>query len=203
MTRLVLVVAVAALGAGCAGTRSASHPAPAPAQAQASGTSPGTGSHGMSPEMTARCPMAVPGTQVTAADTPDGVAVTFTTSSPEAVPDLRARIHAMADRYERRHASGQAMQDGPPSGDREAGSAGSGSPGGQQMPAPSRAVVEDVDGGSRVTITPNDPSELETLRAHVMQRVAHMQETGSCDMGNGHADRGNQAPEQGVPSPQR
>jgi hypothetical protein len=157
----------------------------------------------MSSAMMARCPMAVPGTEVFAEDTPDGEAVTFRTSSPEAVPDLRARIHAMADRYERRHASGQAMQDGPPSGDREAGSAGSGSPGGQQMPAPSRAVVEDVDGGSRVTITPNDPSELETLRAHVMQRVAHMQETGSCDMGNGHADRGNQAPEQGVPSPQR
>jgi TusA-related sulfurtransferase len=197
---LVLGVALAAFGSGCAGARSAqaSRAEPPPAQPQAqtdaqpSGGGPDTGGRGMHHGAMMQCPMEVPGTQVSVADTPEGEVVTFTTSSPDAVPDLRARIHAMADRYERRHESGQAgmMHDGTsPGGEGGAGSAGSGSPDEQQAPsraqtpAPSRAVVEDIEGGARIDITPNDPADVEQLRAAIRARVAQMQETGSCAMG--------------------
>lgn len=215
MTRAgwVLVVAFAAFGAGCAGARSsrASRTAPPPAESQAqaqtdareSGGASGMGSQGMHEGMTMQCPMAVPGTQVAAEDTPEGEAITFTTTSPDAVPDLRARVHAMADRYERRHASGQAgtMPEGDSSGDESgAGSAGSGSADADQMPtpapAPSRAVVEDVEGGARVTVTPNDPADLEHLRSSIRERVAYMQDTGSCGMRHEHGAQGQQQDEQ-------
>ncbi len=203
MTRLglwTMGVAVAALGVGCAGARSeqASHTAPPPEEPQAAAAPPGS-----APDATPggpmhhgammQCPMDVPGTQVSAADTPEGESVTFTTSSPDAVPDLRARIHAMADRYERRHARADAQEEaqgGTGDGDESAaGSAGSGSPDAEGTPAhesaPSRAVVEDIEGGARIDITPNDPADLDQLRTTIRDRVASREETGSCPMAHG------------------
>ncbi len=198
---LVVAVAVAVIGVGCAGTRSAeaSRTAPRPEQPESAAATPGnpaeSGGEAQRPPMhgggTMQCPMEVPGTQVSAADTPEGESVTFTTSSPDAVPDLRARIHAMADRYERRQQEmqSQAGQGGAAEGGgAEAGSAGSGSAEPQQAPARragSRAVVEDIEGGARVDITPNDQAEVDRLRTAIRNRVAQMQETGSCAMGQG------------------
>ncbi|HET8539629.1 MAG TPA: hypothetical protein VFL83_07130 [Anaeromyxobacter sp.] len=234
------VVAVAAVAAGCTGSRYSrqasrqpSQPAPAPAESRA----PSAGRAMVMP-----CPMSVPGTDVAAEETPDGEALTFTTTSPQLVPDLRERVHAMADMHNRHHHGGQmgtqgmhgdahagmrgearqgategephagvngeagggmqgeaqggtthggagAARGGTGSGEMGAGSAGSsegsheGTDAHARMPPPSRAVVEDVDGGARLTLTPDDPADLDRLRTAIRAHAEHMQHTYSCSMG--------------------
>ncbi len=277
MTRVVsvLAVAVAAIGTGCMGTTHASRSGAASAQTQ---PSPGqwagqgqaqapTGQGGMGMGMMAQCPMAVPGTQVAATDTPDGEAITFTTTSPDAVQELRNRVHAMADMHNQHHAGGQMGMSGETHGGAgsagagmqgdEHGSAGvgekdagtvhgdlqneghdtasggdtnetgegsagsgqgsevqgsgstgssdSGSMGGSaatgsetehthMMKHPSHAVVEDVDGGARVTVTPDDPADLQRLQTAVRSHVARMSQTGSCGMGERTMQQGQPQP---------
>ncbi len=104
----MVVLALAAVGAGCMGTTHtsrASAPSRAAAEPQGGMAPSRPGGMGM---MEGPCPMAVPGAQVVASDTPAGEAITFTTTSPDAVPELRSRVVAMADMYNRHHASGQA-----------------------------------------------------------------------------------------------
>jgi hypothetical protein len=131
------------------------------------------------------CPMAVPGTQVSAADTAGGEAITFTTT-PDALADLRSRVGAMADMHNQHHQGGgadsmhaggmQGMHGGMMGG-------GAGAMHGGMMPPPSRAVVEDVAGGARIVVTPNDPADLDPLRTTLRAHAQHMQETGQCGMG--------------------
>ncbi len=252
----MVVLALAAAGAGCMGTTHASRRAEAPPQAAATPAETGAGAAQGMPEqgmgMMGECPMAVPGTQVAAADTPDGESVTFTTTSPDAVADLRNRVRAMADMHNRHHAGGQmGMQGGAGmqgdtsggtsmgSSESESGSAGAeaspdqGSAGSGQgsdeagggdtgmgstgsadagadqgagapmhermMSHPSHAVVEDVDGGARVIVTPDDPADLERLRAAVRSHTERMSETGSCGMGR----MGHGMPQEQQPPPQQ
>ena len=133
----------------------------------------------------AMCPMAVPGTQLAATDTEDGEAVTFTTS-PDQASELRARVHAMADMHNRHHQAGatDGMHGGMPHGGAMGGGSmgsGGGGPMGM-MPPPSRAAVEDVVGGARLVVTPNDPADLEALRSAVRMHSERMQQTGTCAM---------------------
>ena len=114
--------------------------------------------------MMAMCPMSVPGTQVYAADTANGEALTFTTA-PDQVPELRIRVHAMANMHNQRHGG---MGGGPAMG-------------GMMMPPPSRAWVEDVENGARISISPNDSADLEKLRSAVRMHATHMQQHG-CSM---------------------
>lgn len=111
--------------------------------------------------------MSVPGTQVYAADTSNGEALTFTTTSgPEPRAELRVRVHAMANFHNQRHAGtggGQAV-----------GAA-------MSMPPPSRAWVEEVEDGARISMTPNDPADLQKLQSAVRMHAAHMQRHG-CGM---------------------
>lgn len=107
------------------------------------------------------CPMMSPDTKVSAVDTADGVAMTFTTSGDPA--GLRARARAMADMHNRMHA-------------------GSGSAGpGMRAMVPSQATAEDIPNGARIVLRPNDPSQLATLRAQARDRATRMQ-SGNCPM---------------------
>lgn len=191
MTRILasLSVALAAAATGCMGARGG-HSTQAPATAGPSvpvRPAPAESGAGMP-----ACPMAVPGTQVAAADIPDGVSITFTTADPRQVPELRSRVHAMAAMHERHHHAGAddvehhgGMHHGSMHGEGTHGGMGSAGPGAPQhagMPPPSRAVAEDVDGGARVVVTPEDPADLERLRSAVRMHAQHMQESGRCGM---------------------
>jgi hypothetical protein len=135
------------------------------------------------------CPMAVPGAQIAAADTPDGESIMFTTS-PDRAAELRARVHAMADMHNRHHQGGgmEGMRDGMQHGGMMMGdgSTGGSVPGAHHMammPPPSHATVEDIDNGARIILTPNDPGDLEKLRSAVRVHADHMRDSGTCEMG--------------------
>lgn len=125
------------------------------------------------------CPMAIPGTQVSAADTPNGESITFTTS-PDQAADLRARVAAMADMHNRHHGDGM----GSMHGDMKHGQMMGGGEHMGMMPPPSHAAVEDVEGGARIVVTPNDPADLDGLRSTVRIHAEHMQKSGTCEMGH-------------------
>lgn len=181
MTRMAWVAAASTLiiTSACMAHHVADAHSPA-SPGTASVTSPGTPS-GMSADV---CPMAVPGVQLSAADTQDGEAVTFTTSA-DRMADLRARVHAMADMHNRHHQAGEGgMHHGNHGDAMGGGSTGSGGDShAMMMPPPSRAAVEDVAGGARLVVTPNDPADLEPLRAAVRTHAEHMRQTGTCGMG--------------------
>jgi hypothetical protein len=52
---------------------------------------------------------------------------------------------------------------------------------------PSKARVEDVDGGARIVLTPNDPAQLAELREHVQHHAEMMKKDGGCPMMHGGA----------------
>jgi len=185
MTRglATLSVALTTTGIACMGGHAASRP-PATSSAQAATGAPG----GMEAMPIGACPMAVPGTQVAVAETRDGEAVTFTTS-PDRAGDLRTRVHAMADMHNRHHQGGGGME-GMHGGMHHGGTMDGGSMGSPvggdamaMMPPPSRASVEDVEGGARIVVTPNDPGDLDRLRSAVRMHAEHMRESGTCEMG--------------------
>lgn len=113
------------------------------------------------PGMLQMCPMTVPGTQVYAADTAEGSALTFTTA-PEQVAELRIRVHAMGNMHNQRHQ----------------GAGGDERTRGRKMPPRSRAWVEDVENGARLSMTPNSPADLLELQSSVRAHAAHLQRHG-------------------------
>ncbi len=145
------------------------------------------------------CPMAVPGTQVAASDVADGEVLTFTTGSGD-VEELRRRVRAVAEMHNRHHATGTGP--GHMHGDmgHDGGMMGGGMMGGSlmdgsqaagghgmgrmMMPPPSRASVEDIEGGARIVMTPNDLADLDELRSTVRMHVQEMQQHG-CEMMGG------------------
>jgi hypothetical protein len=240
-----MAIAIAAVATGCMGTRHASRGSSPTAQTQTQ-TQPSQGQwqgqggatadqRGTGMGMMEQCPMTVPGTQAAAEETPDGEAITFTTSSPDAVTELRSRVHAMAEMHNRHHAGGQMGMSGgmqqDEAGQGSAGSTGAGSePGmgsgsgesrtgsgssgsgmesgsaGSQGARPmhtSRAVVEDVDGGARVTVTPEDPADLQRLQTAVRSRVERMNASGSCGMGDRTMQQGDGQQEELQPGEQQ
>jgi hypothetical protein len=138
--------------------------------------------------------MEVPGTQVATVDTPDGASVTFTTS-PDRAAELRSRVRAMAQMHDthdqdregmRGGEHHRAMHLGEENPDTMNGPAGTGSAADQgmpMMPPPSRATVEDVEGGARMVVTPNDPADLDRLRSALRTQTQRMQQTGQCGHG--------------------
>jgi len=109
--------------------------------------------------MMAMCPMSVPGTQVYAADTANGEALTFT-AAPAQVAELRIRVHAMANMHNQHHG--------------DLGGQGTGA----TKPPPSSAWVEDVENGARIAMTPTDPADLLKLQSAVRMHAAHLQQHG-------------------------
>ena len=184
MNRWILgTAALALVGVGCshgsASQASASSAQPAPTQEQAQGA--------MASRMAAMCPMTVPGTQVSAADTETGEALAFSTSSPDQVSELRTRVHAMADMHNQRHSgdTGAAGATGQGGMGAEQGTGMGGDTSGMHMPPPSTATVEDTDTGARLVVTPKDPTQLAQLQSTVRSHAEMMQQQGSCGMMGG------------------
>lgn len=139
------------------------------------------------------CPMAMnmANTQITTADTTDGIAIVFATTGD--VADLRARVRKIADMHNRmagemgsvhgEGAQGGGMQAGGMQGDGMHCDQGGGMHGmgmGAKL-IPSRASVEDVPGGARLVLVPADASQLEVLRQQARMWVEMMQR-GQCPM---------------------
>ena len=159
--RLLTVITTSVVLA-CGGSKSQpTAPQPPPSEAHAHGEAGGMG--GM-------CPMEVPDTKVSAEDTQDGVAVTFTTTGD--VSQLRQRVHHMAEMHE------HMMQGG------MSGSASMGSDHMMKM-VPSTARAEDIEGGARIVLTPKDPAQLAELRAHAHEHASQMA-SGHCPMMEHH-----------------
>jgi hypothetical protein len=115
--------------------------------------------------------MAVQGTTVSPADTPDGVALTFVTNTTR-VDDVRQRVRAMAEMHNRQYAAAAASSGtgmGTGSGDR-------------MMTPPSSANVEDVPGGSRLMIRATRPEDVSRLRASMRDEADRMQREGCTAM---------------------
>ena len=113
--------------------------------------------------MLATCPMAVPGTEVSATDAVNGETITFTTKGQ--VTELRNRVREMAAIHNQHHAVSKAPE---------------GMLGGDTM-SPSFATVIDVENGSSILLTPSHPADLQKLQADVRMR-AHRMRLNGCGM---------------------
>ena len=175
MTRrslLTLALALALAGAACT-HRGATASAP-----QASTATAAQG-------MEAMCPMTVPDTKVSAEDTATGAALTFTTT-PDHVQALREKVAAMAEMHNRHHAGAGGhgdMQGSAGAGGMHGGMHGSmhGGTGMEGGMVAARASAEDVEGGARLVLTPNDPADLPKLQSMVRAHAEHMEQSG-CPM---------------------
>lgn len=174
VTNSILLCAFAvgtALSIGCA--RSGARHPPAGAAARAENTEHTR--HGGGQGMMEMCPMKVPGTTATVADTADGVAISFTTSGD--VAELRRRVHHMAEMRDRHHGMmGEGMM-----GDRKENVPPPGTSRPMEMMVPSIATVEDVERGARIVLVPKDPDRLSVLRQHARDHVGSMSR-GECPM---------------------
>jgi len=155
MTRsLLAATSVLAVLIGCAHSPSSTTLSSPPAIAHAPGPSDA---------MLATCPMAVPGTEVSATDAVNGETVTFTTKGQ--VTELRNRVREMAATHNKHRAVGKAPE---------------GMLGGETM-SPSFATVLDVENGSSILLTPSHPADLQKLQADVRMR-AHRMRLNGCGM---------------------
>lgn len=166
--RSAIIAVLALAAASCASSQAPDRSTPS-SRPYAAGGGPGG--------MAEMCPMAVPGTTVSAQDTPSGEAVTFATSSSQ-VDELRRRVRAMADMHNSHHAGGEAQGMGHGAMDHGMMRGGGMHGGGTTMPPASRARVDDVEGGARLDVTPRDPAAVEQLRSAVRTHVEHMQKDG-------------------------
>ena len=132
-------------------------------------------------KMAAMCPMAVAGTQVSAADTSTGEALTFRTTSPDQVGELRTRVRAMADMHNQHHGPGGMHEAMHQNGGMMSGG---GAMANMPMPPPSTAKVEDTDAGARLVLTPTDPAQMAQLQSAVRGH-ADMMQKGGCGMMKG------------------
>jgi hypothetical protein len=128
----------------------------------AQNNSPAAGTMGMNQaQMMQACPVKVEGTTVEAADTTDGVAVTFA-AKPAGVADLQQRVERMANM----HAAMGNMQMS------------------QQKMIPGTVKYEALPTGARLTLKPNDPAKLKEFRQQVRSHVEQMKK-GDCTMMQG------------------
>jgi len=153
-------------------------------------TGMGTGMAGG--KMATMCPMAVPGTQVSAADTSTGETLAFTTTAPDQVAELRTRVHGMADMHNQHHASAGGMHDGMHEHGGMMGGGGD-AMANMPMPPPSTATVEDTDSGARLDLTPKDPAQKAELQSAVRGH-ADMMQKGGCGMMKGMQQPGGSPP---------
>jgi hypothetical protein len=110
------------------------------------------------------CPLGVDGAEVVVEDTPQGVALTFTTSAEKA-DELRTRGRHSANMYGPRKA-----------GEGHEGRHASGGHHGlmpMQMP-PAYALAEDVENGIKIRLFPVDDADVAVLRARARERAVAM-----------------------------
>lgn len=153
-TSRAVVLAVAALGAAAACTKNERPPTALTAGevATAQPSAPDDA-----------CPVLVPGTTVTTANTKDGVEATFTTEGD--VIDLRRRVAAMADAI---RTSSSLEPGSQTTGDHELA-----------MP-PSHVQLTPVEGGARLRLTPRDAHMLDQLRLDMHRRAVIMSVGRTC-----------------------
>jgi TusA-related sulfurtransferase len=118
----------------------------------------------------AHCPNAVQGAKTAIADAPGGVALTITATDAAAMADIRARTQALLDAQKNQ---------GP-----TVHHTGTGEGGGLLGRCPivlkdTTIVVENVDQGSKVTVTAKDPAELDWLRRETRDRAEDLEAAGS------------------------
>ncbi|MCC6556706.1 MAG: hypothetical protein IT372_27410 [Polyangiaceae bacterium] len=164
------VVAAGAALAGCAPSGSArAEPAASAAAPPPPGQDPGAqgmGAQGAGPMSGPWCPTQVEGATVAPVDVERGAALDFKTSTGD-VAELRRRVRAMAEMQNQR-GGGMGM------------GRGMGRGGGMGMFA-ATASAEDIEGGARLVLLPNDPAQLEALREHTRLRAERMA-LGQCPM---------------------
>jgi len=127
------------------------------------------------------CPTTVPGASAVVADTKDGVALTITSKEASAATDIRERARALAATVSAPRAGGRGGGgggDGNGGGDGTGGGGGAGGGGGGGMgkcPVVVRGVsieVADTTNGAIVTMRPNKPRDLDSVRNQVHSRLA-------------------------------
>ena len=113
------------------------------------------------------CPMSVPGTLVSAVDTPTGIILTFTTSTDK-VDDLRRRVHHTTNMHNAK------VTEGAP---------GYGAGHKQGVGASTFATGEaaDVPGGARISFSAEKPRDVAMLRAKVRKHAQRLS-SGDCSM---------------------
>lgn len=168
-TQLMIGIAAIMAGSlGACGTKNGAQPEPVVATAApAAAPRPEPGEKLASPE----CPLQIPGTTVTSADVEGGVALAFTTLTGDAA-ELRRRVQRMTETHHQHHTGG-VMGMGPPS----------------------TASSEDIEGGARLILKPQDPAQLEALRQHARSHAARMAE-GECPMASRLGERTSASPRQ-------
>lgn len=159
-TRVTLITALALGLVACAET--SSHPAADPASVK-------------SAEATRSCPFGVKGAQVLVSDTNDGVTMTFSTT-PDKLDDLRERVADAAAM----HGPGEQVGKGhdPSMPGARHGDGGNHGLKAMQFP-PMRAVADKVDGGVRLTLSAQVPTDAPAIQAKARERAKAMAE--SCD----------------------
>jgi hypothetical protein len=190
MTRVLFAIA-ALVFVGCASSQASREPPARPPAEQAPARGPMMGQQ----DMQAMCPMMVEGTTVRAEEVEGGAALVFTTTGD--VADLRRRVARMTEMHNRHQSHGGMMggPEGHPEGrgrgqrhehgaPGERGPHGGGMMGGQGMMMamiPADARVEEIEGGARVVLTPQNPAQLQALREQVRHRAERMT-SGQCPM---------------------
>lgn len=117
------------------------------------------------------CPVASEGVDVSVEDTPDGVALTFVTLGDlELLRDRAYKLAVMYSTHRGRHLTWHAMHESPLSEMRH--------PNGGPMPAVD-VKPEEIPGGARLTLKPEDPDLLDELRSRARIHQKRMQ-SGEC-----------------------
>lgn len=144
--------------------------------------------------MAGMCPMRVPGTTVAATEVEGGIGLSFTTTTGD-VAELQQRVRRMAEMHNQRSAHTMMGGHGAPAPGADAehphgAQAGTGHEGGgrgammmggaMMMPA-ATAATEDIEGGARLILQPEDPAQLGALREHVRMKAQRMA-AGECPM---------------------
>ena len=137
--------------------------------------------------MDKRCPMSVPGAQVHAQDTADGVVLNFTTSDPSQVPDLQTRARRMLKEQANRSNAESAtdMANARDLGDTsteiqagrdDAGTGGAGNKGTAGAPTvPAKAVAQDTPNGITITYSAQNQMQKRHLFDEVHETARKLQ----------------------------
>lgn len=211
---IAFIVGALTLG-GCAASQDSRQPNVAEAPAPPSEPQPKPGmAHGMGGrDMAATCPMAVEGTTARVEDVDGAAGMAFTTTGD--VAELRRRVAHMAEMHDQHHgknhdkaqdmvgaqpisgsttmAGAEAAAPAPHAAGMHGGMHGDGkgmTGDGRKMPL-STARSENIEGGARLIVTPQDPADLAQLREHTHKHAEQMA-SGQCPMMSMHA-HGNEA----------
>lgn len=135
-------------------------------------------------ELPLGCALGVPGSKVVAEDTPDGIALLFT--SKERPEEMRARAYDAAAQ----HGPGSHMGHG------HEGRHGQGADHGLRMiqGPPARSVAEDIEGGARIRFVAVDATESDALRMKLRKQAGESNATRCRENGLKSPGRGARGP---------